>query len=85
VLNTYSGAMTQVTVTVDDTHLRSIGTVARSLERTGMRVDKVMAAVGVITGSVDSGTESTLTRVPGVASVDRDNSYQLPSPGAEVQ
>jgi hypothetical protein len=77
--------MTQVTVTVDDTHLRSIGTVARSLEQTGMRVDRVMAAVGVITGSVDTGTESTLNGVPGVASVDRDNSYQLPSPGSEVQ
>ena len=77
--------MTQVTVTVDDTHLRSIGTVARSLEQTGMRVDRVMAAVGVITGSVDSGTESTLSRVPGVASVDRDVNYQLPSPDAEVQ
>jgi len=77
--------MTQVTVTVDDTHLRSIGTVARSLEQTGMRVDKVMAAVGVITGSVDSGTESTLTGVPGVASVDRDNTYQLPPPDAEIQ
>jgi len=85
VLNTYSGGMTQVTVTVDDTHLRSIRTVARSLEQTGMRVDRVMAAVGVITGSVDSGTESTLTRVPGVASVDRDNSYQLPAPGSEIQ
>jgi len=85
VLNTYSRGMTQVTVTVDDTHLRSIRTVARSLEQTGMRVDKVMAAVGVITGSVDSGTESTLTRVPGVASVDRDNSYQLPAPGSEIQ
>ena len=77
--------MTQVTVTVDDTHLRSIGTVARSLEQTGMRVDRVMAAVGVITGSVDSGTESTLSRVPGVASVDRDISYQLPAPGSEIQ
>lgn len=77
--------MTQVSVTVDDRHLRSIGSVARSLEQTGMRVDKVMAAVGVITGSVDSGTESTLSRVPGVASVDRNVSYQLPPPDAEIQ
>jgi hypothetical protein len=77
--------MTQITVTVDDTHLRSIRTVARSLEQTGMRVDQVMAAVGVITGSVDSGSESTLSEVPGVASVDRSVSYQLPSPDAAVQ
>lgn len=77
--------MTHVTVTVDDAHLRSIGTVARSLERTGMRVDRVMPAVGVITGSVDSAAESTLCAVPGVASVDRDTSYQLPAPGSGVQ
>lgn len=77
--------MTHITVTVDDSHLRSIGTVARSLERTGMRVDKVMAAVGVITGSVDSGTESTLTAVPGVASVDPDADYQIAPPDSDVQ
>lgn len=77
--------MTNVTVTVDDTHLRSIGTVARSLEQTGMRVDRVMAAVGVITGSMESGSVSTLSTIPGVASVDRDPGYQLPSPGSEIQ
>lgn len=77
--------MTQVTVTVDDTHLRSIGTVARSLAASGMRVDKVLATVGVITGSVESGAESTLTEVPGVASVDPDRSYRVPPPDSEVQ
>ena len=77
--------MTHVTVTVDDTHLRSIGSVARSLEQTGMRVDRVMAAVGVITGSVDSAAVATLTGVPGVASVDRDITYQAAPPGSPVQ
>lgn len=77
--------MTNVTVTVDGMYLRSINTVARSLEETGMRVERVMAAVGVITGSVESASVSTLSAIPGVASVDRDPGYQLAPPGAEIQ
>ena len=38
--STYSGAMTNITVTVDDTHLRSIGTVARSLEESGVDIEE---------------------------------------------
>ena len=58
--------MTQVTVTVDDTHLRSMSTVARSLEAKGMQVDRVMEAMGFITGSIalvyhhDRGTQLAL-------------------------
>ena len=81
--------MTQVTVTVDDTHLRSISTVARSLEANGMRVDRVMAAMGFITGSIPSGTApavtSALRSVPGVVSVDPEVAYRVAPPDSEVQ
>ncbi|HEY5877517.1 MAG TPA: hypothetical protein VIU11_01315 [Nakamurella sp.] len=77
--------MTQVTVTVDENHLRSIGTVARSLEASGMRVDRVMERMGFITGSVDPDDEKSLTAIPGVASVDRSVNYQVPPPDSDVQ
>ncbi|HEY7816445.1 MAG TPA: hypothetical protein VIC62_24575 [Nakamurella sp.] len=81
--------MTQVTVTVDDTHLRSISTVARSLEAKGMQVDRVMEAMGFITGSIPSGSASavasTLRSIPGVASVDPDVAYRIAPPDSEVQ
>ncbi len=77
--------MTQVTITVDDSHMTSIGTVARSLEATGMRVDRVLERVGFITGSVDPADEKALAAVPGVASVDRDLTHRIAPPDAEVQ
>jgi len=81
--------MTQVTVTVDDTHLRSMSTVARSLEAKGMRVDRVLEAMGFITGSIPSGTASSVTTalrsVPGVASVDQEITYRVAPPNSEVQ
>lgn len=74
-----------MTVTVDEAHLRSIGTVARSLQASGMRVDQVLEKVGFITGSVDPDDEKSLTAIPGVASVDRSVTYQIPPPGSALQ
>ena len=86
---TYSGVMTQVTVTVDEAHLRSISTVAHSLEANGMHVDRVMERMGFITGSIPSGAASTVTSalrsIPGVASVDQDLTYRVAPPESDVQ
>ena len=78
--------MTQVTITVDDSHLRSIGSVARELAAHGMRVDKVMAAAGFITGSISSpAVKSALRAIPGVAAIDPGTSYRISPPDSDVQ
>jgi len=81
--------MTEVTVTVDDAHLRSISTVARSLEANGMQVDRVMEAMGFITGSIPSSTASrgasTLRSIPGVVSVDPDLVHRIAPPDSDIQ
>ncbi len=81
--------MTHVTVIVDQTHLRSITTVARSLEAKGMRVERVLTALGCITGSIPSGAARSMTSalrsVPGVASVDQELDYRIAPPDSEVQ
>jgi hypothetical protein len=78
--------MSYVTVSVDDAHLGGITSVAQALQEQGMHVEQVLGAVGVITGSVAQERRRLLESVPGVASVlDEQLSYQLPSPGADVQ
>ncbi len=81
--------MTQVTVIVDDAHLRSMSSVARSLEAGGMHVERVLEAMGCITGSIPSGTASrvatTLRSIPGVASVNPDLVHRVAPPESEIQ
>lgn len=78
--------MTEITVTVDDAHLRSIATVARELAARGMTVDRVLPAAGCIVGSVAArAATAALRSVPGVVSVDSQIVLSVPAPGAEIQ
>lgn len=77
--------MVQVSVTVDDEHLGAIGAVADALRESGMKVDQVLDALGIITGSVAEGGPDSLMTVEGVASVQQDVEFQLPPPDAPIQ
>jgi hypothetical protein len=44
-----------------------------------------MDVVGVITGSCDVQTLSTLSQIEGVTAVEEDQKYQLPSPDSDIQ
>ncbi|MGB7423284.1 MAG: hypothetical protein WA903_00095 [Ornithinimicrobium sp.] len=76
----------QVTVSVDDQHLKEIQTVATHLRDQGMHIDQILDGLGMITGSVpDQERSESVVRVTGVASVERQITYQLPPPDADVQ
>jgi len=75
----------QVSVTVDDGHLSTIGIVADALRDRGMDVADVLAELGIITGSVPQVRQSALMEVDGVISVDADQTIQLPPPDSPVQ
>jgi hypothetical protein len=77
--------MTDITVTVDDAHLRSIAAVARELAAHGMTVDQVFPAAGCIMGSLPTAAASALRSVPGVASVDSQIVLSVPAPDTDVQ
>ncbi len=77
--------MTDITVTVDDAHLRSIAVVARELAARGMTVDRVLPAAGCIMGSAARAATTALRSVPGVASVDPQIVLSVPVPDADVQ
>lgn len=61
-----------VIVTISDQYLKNIQTVAAELESAGMKVEKVLKTVGIITGPAPSSIIDTLSNVKGVVSVEPD-------------
>ena len=59
--------------------------VTERLRAAGMTVERVLGAVGIITGSVDAERRVALAAVPGVVAVERDRPVQLAPPDAEIQ
>jgi hypothetical protein len=77
--------MTQVSVTVGDGHRESLDGVVENLRASGLQVDQVLGALGIVTGSAPADTLDALRGVEGVASVDEQLTHQLPPPDAAVQ
>jgi hypothetical protein len=75
----------RITVTVGDDHADDVRGVAEQLKGAGMNVDEVLDAVGVITGSVPAGGRAALERLPGVAAVEAEQTYQIAPPDADIQ
>ena len=74
-----------VTVTVADSHLGQIEEVAGRLRAAGMEVEQVLAAIGVITGTVPAAKLSAVADVVGVAGIEDQTKFQIAPPDAEVQ
>lgn len=76
----------QVIISVDDQHLSDMDSVVANLKSVGMVIEEVMTGVGMISGSLpnEEGTH-TVVKVVGVASVQRQITYHLAPPDAEVQ
>ena len=74
---------TNVTVTVDDEHLAEIDEVADRLRERGMRIDQILASIGIVTGSVEQ--VEVLRGVTGVESVAAEERVDLGPPDQEIQ
>lgn len=77
--------MTHLTIAVTDNHLDHILEVAHHLQQAGLKVEHIMDAVGVITGSCDTCHLEEMAQVEGVESVETADSYHLAPPDAPVQ
>jgi hypothetical protein len=73
----------RVTVTVGD--LGRLDEVVDRLREAGLRVERVLEPVGVVTGSVDPARRAALRAVPGVVAVEDDRHVGLAPPDAGVQ
>ena len=71
---------TPVIVTVSDAMLKNIQQVAEQLTAKGMKINRVMPVMGVISGSSPSSKMSTLKDIDGVASVEEEVTAVLSPP-----
>jgi predicted CoA-binding protein len=74
-----------VVVTVSDEMLKNIHRVAERLTAKGMKVERVMPVLGVISGSSALSKMSSLKAVDGVTSVEEEVTAVLPPPDSPVQ
>jgi hypothetical protein len=75
----------QVLVSVDDEHLPKMRQVVERCKAAGLDVEQSLDQIGTITGSVDSGKIGALSKVAGVASVERAGEYDVGPPDSELQ
>ena len=68
-----------------DAHVEDVQAVAARLREAGMTVKATHELIGTVTGWIDDSQVSALERVDGVASVERERSYELPPPDSPVQ
>jgi hypothetical protein len=76
---------TPVIVTVSGRMLKNIHQLAEQLGAKGMKVNRVMPVLGVISGTLPSSKMSTLRTVDGVESVEEEVTAVLPPPDSPVQ
>ena len=74
-----------VAVSIDDDHLDDLDKVVAELRRVGLRVDSVLDAVGVVTGTVAGTAVEALESVPGVAEVELQRVHRISPPDGQVQ
>lgn len=75
----------RINVTVAEGGTLTVQQVAEQLRSNGMEVERVLEAVGIITGSAPDDLRTTLEALEGVASVDEEVRFQLPDPNDDIQ
>ncbi|GAA1354857.1 hypothetical protein GCM10009596_01250 [Arthrobacter rhombi] len=75
----------RITVTVAEEYADRTADVAARLRDAGMTVERVLGAVSMVTGTVESDRRPALEAIGGVASVETERLYQLPDPGSGLQ
>ncbi len=73
-----------IVVTVDDASLPRISEIAKQLRSRGLKVDSVLEATGLITGSTTE-DDARLQTIPGVVSVEESPEFHLPPPDSPIQ
>jgi hypothetical protein len=63
----------------------TVADVAARLDAAGVRVEKVLEAVGVIVATVADSRVRALADIEGVGSVEPDREVRLPPPDSDVQ
>ncbi len=75
----------RVLVSIDDEHRSDPLAVVERLRAAGLEEDRIMPALGTVTGSIDPARVDALRAVDGVDEVEPARDHQLPPPDADLQ
>jgi len=75
----------QVLIAIDDEHLNDIDRVVKACEKAGLEVESSLESIGTITGAIDADKLDELSRIRGVAGVERDGEYDIGPPDSDLQ
>ena len=79
------GEKVQVLIALDDEHLKDMSRVVKACEKAGLEIEHSLEAIGTITGAIDPDRIDELSRVPGVAGVERAGEYDVGPPDSDLQ
>ena len=76
---------TRVLVSVDDAHAGDLAKIVERLRAAGLEVDRSLAALGTVTGSIALARLAELEAVEGVAAAEPARDHRLAPPESEIQ
>jgi hypothetical protein len=78
-------APTRIMITVTDESLDQLSSVATQLRGAGVNVEQTLDEVGMIIGTVDESKLESVSKIAGVAGVERDRTVTIAPPDSDVQ
>jgi hypothetical protein len=79
--------MTKVhlTLSVSDSHMDKIATVAAAAKQAGLKVEQQLKDIGVLTGVIDQDKIDCLRQVEGISHVEEERTVSIPPPDSAIQ
>lgn len=81
----HSTDLVEWVVTVEEAHRADLETVAVGLESAGLRVDRVLSAVGMVSGTAPADRREALLQAPGVSDAQIQRRFTISPPDSDVQ
>ena len=72
-------------VSIETSHLDRFPDVVHQLQAAGMKVERQLDQLGIVTGSINASQTESIAHIDGVAQVEPEQGYQLSPPGSNLQ
>ena len=63
----------------------NVEAVVRAAESAGLKVERSLESIGVISGVIDAASLETLRSIPQIVNVERAREIKIPGPGSPIQ
>ena len=74
-----------VSISVDEQYRDKLSEVIENCKKLGLNIEQQLDAIGIITGSIDSGKIDELKQVQGVSKVELSREIRIAPPDSEIQ